>query len=155
MGQALHLVKPFVQELPCMIYSHAWQLLRKRYEDPHVILSAYRKEVMNSPKLKFGNTKDFRLTISLENMRVWQMNIVGMQSLHQISFIVWGQSYPNDLTDSCNRTAYNIRKMQEYRLSPSDLIEFLYQSKPKTTLVKEALQSYIGKSEKYKRYKGY
>ena len=71
-----------------MSYSHARQLLRKRYEDPHVILSAYRKEVMNWPKLKFGNTKDFRLTIYLENMRVLQMNIVGMQSLHQISFIV-------------------------------------------------------------------
>ena len=89
MGQALHLVKPFVQELPCMSYSHARQLLRKRYEDPHVMLSAYRKEVVNWPKLKFGNTKDFRLTISLENMRVWQMNIVGMQSLHCNHYILY------------------------------------------------------------------
>ena len=53
MGQALHLVKPFVQELPCMSYSHARQLLRKRYEDPHVMLSAYRKEVVNWPFCSF------------------------------------------------------------------------------------------------------
>ena len=44
-GEAHDLIKHFVQEPSYMHYSHAQQLLRNRYEDPHIILSTCRKEV--------------------------------------------------------------------------------------------------------------
>ena len=58
-GAAHDLIKHSVQE-PSYMGSHAQQLLRKRHGDPHIILSTYRKEVRNRPKLKFGDPKGFR-----------------------------------------------------------------------------------------------
>ena len=43
-GEAHDLIKHCVQEPSYMGYSHAQQLLRKRYGDPHIILSTYRKK---------------------------------------------------------------------------------------------------------------
>ena len=41
-----------------MDYSHAQQLLRESYGDPHIKLSTYKKEVRNWLKLKFDVAKE-------------------------------------------------------------------------------------------------
>ena len=42
-GEAHDLTKHCVQELSYMGYSHAQQLLRKRYRDPHIILNIQKR----------------------------------------------------------------------------------------------------------------
>ena len=149
-----------VQEPSYMGYSHAQQLLRKRCGDPHIILSTYRKEVRNWPKLKFGDTKGFRrfynFLVKCEGVAKEQLwNAVNTPDI--LCMLV--SKLPNGLIDRWNRTAYNIRERQECEPSLSDLNEFVDQE---TTLVndsifsRETLECYSEMSEKPsdKRYRG-
>ena len=158
-GEAHDLIKHCVQEPSYMGYSHAQQLLRKRYGDPHIILSTYRKEVRNWPKLKFGDAKGFRkfynFLVKCEGVSKEQLwNAINTPDI--LCMLV--SKLPNGLIDMWNRTAYNIRKRQKCEPSLSDLIEFVDQE---TTLVndpmfsREALECDSEKAEKPndKRYR--
>ena len=125
----------------------------------HVILSTYRKEVRNWPKLKLGDTKGFRkfynFPVKCEDVsKKLLQNVINIPDI----LCILVSKLPNGLIDRWNRTVYNIRKRQE--CGPS-LIEFVDQ---KTILANdpmfsgEALQCYSEKSEtpngkRYKRVK--
>ena len=158
-GEAHDLIKHCVQEPLYMGYSHAQQLLRKRYGYPHIILSTYRKEVRNWPKLKFGDAKGFRkfynFLVKCEGVAKEQLwNAINATDIPCMLV----SKLPNGLIDRWNRTAYNIRKRQECEPSLSDVIEFVDQE---TALVNdpmfsgEALECYSERSEKPsdKRYR--
>ena len=113
-GEAHDLIKHCVQEPPYMGYSHAQQLLRKRYGDPHIILSTYIKEVRNWPKLKFGDAKGFRkfynFLVKCEGVAKEQLwNAITIPDI--LCMLV--SKLPNGLIDRWNRTAYNIRKRHQ------------------------------------------
>ena len=142
-----------------MGYSHTQQLLRKRYGDPHIILSTYRKEIRNWPKLKFGDAKGFRkfynFLVKCEGVAKGQLwNAINTPDI----ICMLASKLPNGLIDRWNRTAYNIRKRQECEPSLNDLIEFVDQE---TSMVndpmfpREALECYCENLEKPngKRYR--
>ena len=151
-GEAHDLIKHCVQEPSYMGYNHAQQLLRKRYGDPHIILSTYRKEVRNWPKLKFGDAKGFRqfynFLVKCEGVaRDQGWNIINTPDI--LCMLV--SKLPNGLIDRWNRVVYNIRKKQEHEPNLHDLIEFVDQE---TALVndplfsREALEGYTVKPDK-------
>ena len=121
-----------------MGYSHAQQLLRKRYEDPYTIFLTYRKEARNCPKLKFGDAKGFRkfynFLVKCEGEAKEQLwNAINTPDI--LCMLV--SKLPNGLIDRSNRTAYNIRR-QECEPSLSDLMKFVDQE---TTLVNDPIFS--------------
>ena len=113
-GEAHDLIKHCLQKPSYMGYSHAQQLLRKRYRDPHIILTTYRKEVRNWPKLKFGDVKGFRkfynFLVKCEGVAKEQLwNAINTPDI--LCMLV--SKLPNGVIGRLNRTVYNIRKRQE------------------------------------------
>ena len=110
-GEAYDLIKHCVQEPSCLGYSHPQQPIKKKYGDPLIILSAYRKEVRNWPKLKFGDpkkfTKFYNFLVKCEGVAKEQLwNAINAPDI----FDVLESKLPNGLIDRWNRTAYNIIK---------------------------------------------
>ena len=151
-GEAHDMIKPCLQEPSYTGYTHAQGLLRQRYGDPHIVLTSYRKEVRNWPKLTFGDAKGFRLFF---NFLVKCDGVAREQNWNAINtpdvICMLVSKLPNALIDRWNRIAYNIRKKHECEPNLSDLIEFIDQE---TTLVnnpmfsRKAIEGFNGKSEK-------
>ena len=154
-GEAHDLIKHCVQEPSYMGYSTAKGLLRKRYGDPHIILSSYRREVRSWPKLRFGDAKGFR---EFYNFLVKCDGVAKEQNWNAINtpdvICMLVLKLPNGLIDRWNRTAYNIRKRHDREPNLTDLIAFVYEE---TTLVNDpmfsrnALEEY--NSEKHEKYR--
>ena len=110
-GEAHDLIKHCVQEPSYMGYSTAKGLLRKRYGDPHIILSSYRREVRSWPKLKFAGAKGFRefcnFLVKCDGVAKEQ-NWNAINTPNVICMLV--SKLLNGLIDRWNQTAYNIRK---------------------------------------------
>ena len=156
-GEAHDLIKHCVQEPAYMGYSHAKGLLRKRCGDPHIILSSYRKEVRNWPKLKFGDAKGFR---EFYNFIVKCDGVAKEQNWNAINtpdvICMLVSKLPNSLIDRWNRNAYHLRKKQDCEPSLSDLITFVDEE---TVLVndpmfsRDALEVYNSEEEDKKNRK--
>ena len=122
-----------------MGYSTAKGLLRKRYGDPHIILSSYRREVRSWPKLKFGDAKGFREFYNFLvkcDRAAKEQNWNAINTPDVICMLV--SKLPNGLIDRWNRTAYNIRKRHDREQNLSDLIAFVDEE---TTLVNDPMFS--------------
>ena len=75
MGEAKELIKHCIQLPHDKGYKYAKSLLEKTYGNSHKILSLYRKEVKDWPKVKFADAKPFfvsSLTL-ISSVRVYQI----------------------------------------------------------------------------------
>ena len=113
--------------------------LERNTETPHIIISTYKKEVRNWPKLKFGDAKGFRkfynFLLKCEGLAKDQLwNVINSPDI--LYMLV--SKLPSGLIDRWNRTTHNVRKRQDCEPSLGDLIEFVDQE---TTLVNDPMFS--------------
>ena len=138
-GEVPDLIKHYVQEPSYMGHSTAKGLLRKRYGDPHIILSSYRREVRSWPKLKFGDAKGFR---EFYNFLVKCDGVAKEQNWNAINIpdviCMLVSKLPSGLIDRRTQTAYNIRKRHDHEPNLIDLIAFVDEE---TTLVNDPMLS--------------
>ena len=119
-------------------YDNAMKLLHKRYGDPHLILSLYRKKIRDWPLVKFSDPKGFRefltFIVKCDSFVTNDWNI--LDTPETISTLV--SKFPPTLVDRWNRKVMFFRHEKHKEPKLAAFIEFVERE---TILVNDPLYS--------------
>ncbi|XP_066912660.1 uncharacterized protein [Clytia hemisphaerica] len=137
-AEAHEAIKHCIQLPSAYGYSSALDILKKRFGNPHLILSAYRNQIKNMQSLRFSNPKGFREF--LNHLTKWQTfycdhsNV--LDSPETIRLLL--EKLPPPLIDRWNRKAMILRQSNATEPTLKHFVAFMEQE---TTLVNDPLYS--------------
>ena len=139
-GEAKELIKGCIHEDDHHCYTHAKDLLKKRYGDPFRLINAYRREIREWPQLKVGDAEGFRKFYNLlvkcqsgvKSGRI-QSELDSPDTLRLLQ-----SKLPHSLQERWNRKVFMLRRSQYREVTLSDFVNYV---DDETTLVNDPLFS--------------
>ena len=157
-GEPRELVKHFINDRADCGYKNAIALLQKQYENPHTMLSSYRKEIKLMQPLKAGDAAAFRklfnFLIKCQAMRVGSKHNP-LDTPEMICMIL--AKLPLHLEDIWNQNTLLLRRMDSREPTLIDLANFV---EDEMTLVNdpfysmEAISQYLEKGPTRQGHRG-
>ncbi len=126
-GEPKELIRHCIHDDPGTCYTHAMDLLKNQYGDPHRIATAYLKELRQWPKLKQHDAKSFRLFYHfLIKCKIYKKKgqfLNELDSTDNLRCLV--KKLPTNLQDKWNRRVDSIKVKDERCANFEDFSSFI------------------------------